>query len=154
MLFVSQVCHELEKEGVRYALAGGFAVALHGAVRGTVDIDIVIDWNLTSLQAAESALGRLGLVSRLPVGAEEVFRFRDEYVKNRNLIAWNFYHPEDATKLVDLIITYDLAGRGRHALKTAGGRLYLLERKDLVAMKKTSGRPQDLADVDALERLK
>jgi len=90
MSFLSKVCRSLAGERVRYAVVGGHAVALHGAVRGTVDIDIALTWDLRSLQAAERALAEMGLVSRLPVGAADVFQFRDEYVRNRNLVAWNF----------------------------------------------------------------
>ena len=139
--------------GVRYALVGGYAVALHGAVRGTVDVDVVVDWNLESLQGAEQALRDLGLVSRLPVAAVDLFNFRDEYVNNRNLVAWNFYNPDDISQQVDVVITYDLRGRRRHRVPTASGPLFLLTLEDLVDMKKASGRPQDLADVEALEKL-
>jgi hypothetical protein len=56
----------------------GYAVALHGAVRGTVDIDLVLRWDLRNLESAATGLGSLGLVSRLHVTAEDVYRFRDE----------------------------------------------------------------------------
>jgi hypothetical protein len=105
-LFINKVCGALTVRRVRYALVGGHAVSLHGAVRGTVDIDIAINWNLRSLQNAEKALDEIGLVSRLPVTAENVFEFRDEYIENRNLIAWNFYNPENLTEQVDIIISY------------------------------------------------
>lgn len=154
MSFVEKVCRALTDHGVRYALVGGYAVALHGAVRGTVDIDIVVDWNLESLQGAEQALRDLGLVSRLPVGADDLFNFRDEYVNNRNLVGWNFYNPDDISQQVDLVITYDLKGRRRQRVATASGPLFLLTVEDLVNMKRASGRPQDLADVEALEKLR
>ena len=153
MLFVEKVCQSLAAHGVRYALVGGYAVALHGAVRGTVDIDIVIDWTLKALRKTESALNSLGLVSRLPLSADDVFAFRDEYVKNRNLIAWNFHNPADISQQVDVVITYDLTGKRRYRMPTASGPLFLLAKEDLLDMKKASGRPQDLADVAALERL-
>ena len=154
MSFVEKVCRALADHGVRYALVGGYAVALHGAVRGTVDVDVVVDWNLESLQGAEQALRDLGLVSRLPVGADDLFNFRDEYVNNRNLVAWNFYNPGDISQQVDVVITYDLRGRRRHRFATASGPLFLLSLEELVKMKKASGRPQDLADVEALEKLR
>jgi hypothetical protein len=153
MSFVEKVCRALTDRGVRYALVGGYAVSFHGAVRGTVDIDVVVDWNLETLQGAEQALRDLGLVSRLPVGAADLFNFRDEFVNNRNLIAWNFYHPDDISQQVDVVITYDLRGRRRHRVTTTSGPLFLLTLEDLVNMKKASGRPQDLADVEALEKL-
>lgn len=154
MTFLSRVSNALETAGVRYALVGGYAVALHGAVRGTVDIDLVLRWSADDLAAAEAALAGIGLVSRLPVTAEDVFRFRDEYVRNRNLIAWNFYNRHDLSEQVDVVISADLKGKRRVRIETTAGPVHVLSRKDLIAMKKASGRPQDLADVAALEKLR
>jgi len=153
MIFLNRVCAALSERGVRYAIVGGYAVALHGAVRGTVDVDIVLGWTLKSLQAAERALVDIGLVSRLPVSAADVFQFRDEYVQNRNLIGWNFYNPDNPTEQVDIVITYDLKGRKLDSVMTQDGKVPILGRKDLIEMKRESGRPQDLEDVKALERL-
>ncbi len=153
MSFLTRVGNALSGAGVRYAVVGGYAVALHGAVRGTVDVDIIVTWDLRSLQEAVRALTGLGMVSRLPVSADEVFRFRDEYVRNRNLIAWNFYNPRDLTEQVDIIITENLKGKKAVRMNTADGPIRVLSRPDLIAMKRASGRPQDIDDVDALERL-
>lgn len=153
MTFLSKVSKALDTAGVRYALVGGYAVALHGAVRGTVDIDLVLRWTLRDLESAETALSSIGLVSRLPVTADSVFRFRDEYIVNRNLIAWNFYNPQDLSEQVDIVIIEDLKRKRRVRMDTRDGPVQVLSRKDLIAMKRASGRPQDLADVDALEKL-
>lgn len=152
--FLGRVCAALNDAGVRFAVAGGYAVALHGAVRGTVDVDIVVEWRLDSLQSADRALGGLGLVSRLPIEAEDVFRFRDEYVAKRNLVAWNFHNPANPAEQVDLLVTFDLTGRRRRLVETGDGPVPVLNRKDLIAMKRASDRPQDREDVEALERLR
>ena len=154
MSFLAHVGKALDAAGVRYAVVGGYAVALHGAVRGTVDIDLVLRWDLRNLESAEAALASLGLVSRLPVTAESIYRFRDEYIRNRNLIAWNFYNPQDLTEQVDIVISEDLKGKRTISMQTRAGTIRVLSRKDLIAMKRASGRPQDLADVDALEKLR
>ena len=133
-------------------MVGGYAVALHGAVRGTVDIDIVVAWNLKTLRGAELALSELGLVSRIPVSAHEIYCFRDEYIQNRNLIGWNHYNPNSPAEQVDIIISYDLSGKKVNTLTTGGGPVRVLSRKELIAMKRASGRPQDLEDVKALEQ--
>ena len=154
MPFLNRVCSALAGNAVRYAVVGGHAVALHGAVRGTVDIDIALAWSLESLRSAEQALNGLVLVSRLPLTADDIFQFRDEYVQNRNLIGWNFYNPDNAAEQVDIVITYDLKGRRLTSVDTANGTIRMLGRKDLIEMKKASGRPQDLEDVRALEKLR
>jgi hypothetical protein len=153
MPFLNRVCAALADKGVRYAIVGGYAVALHGAVRGTINVDIALTWNLKSLQAAEQALTGIGLVSRLPVNADDVFQFRDEYVQNRNLISWNFFNPGNLTEQVDIVITYNLKGKKVASIDTAGGPVKILSRKELIEMKRASGRPQDLEDVKALKKL-
>ena len=153
MIFINKVCNALAQQNVRYAVVGGYAVALHGAVRGTMDIDIAINWDLSTLRKTEKVLKEMGLVSRLPICANDVFQFRDEYITNRNLVAWNFYNPEDASQLIDIIITYDLKDKGRQRLHTAAGPIHVLQLNELIRMKRKSGRPQDIEDADALEKL-
>jgi len=151
-MFIIQVCQALEREKVVYAGVGGYAVALHGVVRGTVDVDIAIQWNLSNLQKAERALKDLGLISLLPVDAKTIFQFRNEYIENRNLIAWNFYNPLNPTQQVDLLITYDLQGlKATKQIKTSAGTLRILNLEELIQMKLKSGRPQDLEDAKALK---
>ena len=153
MSFLEKICTALREAGVRYAIAGGYAVALHGVVRGTIDVDLVLRWTEQTLIRAEAALNGIGLVSRLPVSAREVFAFRDEYVKNRNLIAWNFYNPDDPLEQVDIIITCDLTGKRTRRVQLPSGPVQVLSVRDLIDMKRTSGRPQDVEDIRALERL-
>lgn len=152
--FLERVCRALSSAGVRYAIVGGHAVALHGAVRGTVDIDIALNWSRTSLRNAEAALGNAGLTSRLPISATEVFNFRDEYLENRNLVAWNFYNPDDMSEQVDIVLAYDLKGKKTKRIRVGDVELPVLSIGDLIAMKRESARPQDLADADALEQLR
>ncbi len=154
MLALQKICGALAAAGVRYAIVGGHAVALHGAVRGTVDIDIAINWNRRALEKTEHALRSLGLESRLPLTADDVFSFRDEYVNNRNLLAWSFYNPADLSEQVDVLIDYDLKGKSTKTLVFEETRMRILALDDLIEMKQQSGRAQDLADVEALEKLK
>ena len=41
-MLLFRVTDALKKSGVKFAIVGGYALALHGAVRGTVDLDLVI----------------------------------------------------------------------------------------------------------------
>ncbi len=128
-------------------------MALHGAIRGTIDINLVFPWTERTLVLAEAALNGIGLVSGLPVSAREVYAFREEYVRNRNLIAWKFHNPDDPLEQVDIIINYDLRGRRTKRVELASGPVTVLSIGDLIAMKRESGRPQDIEDIRALEQL-
>lgn len=153
-MFLYRVVQSLERHKVDYAIVGGFAVALHGAVRGTIDLDLVIRLQKKQYQAAEAALRAIHLVARLPVTAEMVFDFRNEYIQNRNLIAWSFYNPETPSEVIDIIITHDLAKMKTIKIKSGSHTLRVLGLNDLIKMKKQSARPQDLEDIQALEKLR
>jgi hypothetical protein len=154
-MFIHDICSALDKAKVPYAVVGGYAVALHGAIRGTVDVDVIIEWSLKNLQDTENAFKQIGLVSLIPITAETLFHFREEYIQNRNLIAWNFYDPSNPLNQVDIIINYDLKSpRNTKAIKTFQGTIRILSLNDLIKMKRASGRPQDLEDVKALDDLR
>lgn len=153
MTFLERVCAALEGAGVPYAVVGGHAVALHGAVRGTVDVDIALAWSEEALTKAEAALKSLGLVSQLPLAAADVFQHRDRYIAERNLLAWHFHNPDAPLEQVDVLIAYDLAGKEIQRRRTSAGTVAVLSTADLIAMKRASGRRQDLEDAEALERL-
>ncbi len=153
MTFLERVCAALNLAKVDYVIVGGYAVALHGAIRGTLDIDIALCWTRADLENTESALKQIGLVSRLPICAFDVFNYRDEYIQNRNLVAWNFHNPDDPSEQVDIIITFDAKGKKTSIKQVAKVCIPLLNIGDLMAMKKACGRPQDVEDVNALEKL-
>jgi hypothetical protein len=153
-MFLLRVIEALEHHRVDYALVGGFAVALHGALRGTIDIDLVIRGSRRDFVQAAAAFKVLGLKSPLPVDAAQVFEFREEYLRERNLIAWSFHHPDHSSELVDVILTHDLAKLKVKRVKFRDRQIRILALDDLIEMKKSSGRPQDLEDVRSLEYLR
>lgn len=152
-MFLTTVCKALNDAKIGYAVVGGYAVALHGAVRGTVDLDLVIQLTEESFLKSEIAFKKLGLQSRLPVDAKQVFQFREDYIKNRNLIAWSFYDPTHPANQLDVIITDDFAKMKTDPILVHGVKVPLVSIQDLIQMKTRSGRPQDLEDISALRGL-
>ncbi len=101
----------------------------------------------------EAALVKAGLTPRLPVTAQDVFHFREEYINNRNMIAWSFYNPNNLLEIVDIIITEDAAAMKTVQKRAFGLSINVASIPELIAMKKKSARPQDLEDIKALETL-
>jgi hypothetical protein len=143
---------ELKKNKINYMIVGGYAVNFHGYSRNTVDIDLVIKLTLKNLKALEKLLNTLGLESRLPIDAVMLFKFKDEYIKNKNLIAWNFYNKNDPTEQVDLLITHDVSDFKCEKFKVGDFICNVIAKEDLIAMKKKSGRPKDLMDISELTK--
>lgn len=153
-MFLLEVVAALNHERVPYAVAGGYAVALHGAVRGTVDIDFVISLRPKHLAGAELALNSIGLTSRIPVTHSEISKFRKEYIQKRSLIAWGFIGQNDRTRMVDLLLTEDVSKHTHVTKQVQGVNVEILSIPSLIKIKKSAGRPQDLEDIKALEKLK
>lgn len=152
-MLLLKIVHKLKEHKIPYAIVGGHAVAFHGAIRGTLDIDLITKLNLKTLQKIESALGELGLTSRLPIGAIDLYKFRLEYIKNKNLVAWNFINLRDSSEQIDIIITLDLLDVKTKTIKIGSESIKIIAKDDLIKMKKISGRTQDLADIEALKKL-
>lgn len=115
--------------------------------------DALIEHSLDQFKRCEKALHSIGLVSKLPVSASEVFQFRKEYIKKRNLIAWSFSNPMNPLEVVDIIITTDRSNVKRDQITVFGNVIELVSLPDLIQMKKKSGQPQDKEDVKALLKI-
>ena len=153
-MYLLRVTGALSRARVPYGLIGWYAVALHGAVRGTVDIDLVIGLDEKQFVRAERALKTIGLEARLPVTAREVFQFREEYIQNRKLHAWSFVNPGVPSELVDIVLTHDLSDLTTETMRVQGKQIRVVVLDDLIAIKQQSNRPQDREDVRALEKLR
>ena len=153
MSLLERLVKALNQQKIPYAIVGGVAVALHGAPRGTIDIDIVIKHTARVFKSVETCLKGLGFLPRLPVTANEVFSFKDEYISRRNLIAWSFYNPTNPLEVIDIILTHDLSDMKTVNKRMGPSTLKVLAVEDLINMKKKSGRPQDIEDIKVLKEL-
>lgn len=152
-MFLKNVTQTLSKHSVNYAIAGGYAVSFHGAVRTTFDIDIVVELELENLENCVAALTALDLQSRVPVTTQEIFHFRHEYIQKRSFIEWSFVNATDPSQIVDIVLTHDLATMTKKNIVVSGASVPVLSAESLIKMKRASGRPQDIEDFKALERL-
>ena len=149
-MFVRDVLEALNSEKAEYALIGGMALALHGIVRATMDVDLIVRVRKRDLERVESALNGIGLESRIPLRASEVAEFRDEYVEKRNLLAWSFVDWNDPSRVVDIVILHDLADFKIARVKWGGLSVPTLSLEDLLKTKEGTGRAQDKADCEKI----
>ena len=152
-MFLLQLIEALDNNRIRYALVGGYAVALHGVVRGTVDVDLAIRINKGEFRKTEKALNSIGLKSLLPVTADDVFTYREEYIRNRNMKAWSFVNPDKAGEVVDILITEDASDLKTVTKTIASRKVKVAAIPELIRMKTGTGRPQDDVDIKALKEL-
>ena len=56
---LTNLCRYLNNENVKYILIGGFAVILHGFVRGTKDIDLLVESSEENIRKLKKAMSKL-----------------------------------------------------------------------------------------------
>lgn len=159
-MFYLDLFDALAKRDVRYVVVGGLALNLHGVERATMDVDLVIALDARNLGASVDAFAALELVPVAPVSIEEA---RDpatlaRWRRERNMLAFGLRPKQGVGPTVDFLIdpVVPFARLVENAVtKSIGGiAVPVVGIDDLIAMKRAAGREIDLADVDALERLK
>jgi ABC-type sugar transport system substrate-binding protein len=156
---IEQVLAALNTAGVRYLVVGGVAVVLHGHLRTTADLDLVVALDEGNARGAIRALESLGFRPRAPVPASQFAdaRARAEWIEGKGLTVFSMWSERVAGLEVDLFVEEPFEFEQGYAravdveLDSTSAKVASLE--DLLAMKRASGRPLDLADVEALEAI-
>jgi len=154
-----RVIEALNRHQVRYVIVGGFAAIMHGHDRATKDLDIVVDLETTEAKKAITALVSIGMEPRVPV---DPFDFSDSakrrgWMQDKNALVFTMIDPQNPLFVVDLFIEMPMEfeaffGRSKTIqLKQHAIRVCSIE--DLIVMKKKSGRPQDLLDIQVLQEI-
>jgi hypothetical protein len=150
-MLIYQIVEEFQKAKVSFAVVGGYALALHGILRATIDVDFVLKIDLKNYEKAEKCLMRIGLKSRIPVRAQDIIQMRKEYIKERNLVAWSFVDYMNPTKQVDILITKDISELEVERISVGGKKIPVASLDALLKMKTETGRPQDLIDIERIK---
>ena len=144
-----QLVAALNAAGVAYVIVGGIAVAAHGVVRATADLDLVPEPSAKNLDLLARTLADLGAEHpvddvltgeslALPVSFKLRTRYGDVQVLNRMPAVPSYEHLRENAILVEL---------------GPDVRAVVCSLADLRAMKLASGRPRDLVDVAELDEL-
>lgn len=156
---IESVLTALEQARVRYLLVGGVAVVLHGYLRTTADLDLILALDEDNVGRAAKALTGLGYRPRVPVQVTELAdpRCRQEWIESKGLTVLSLWSPDQPALEVDLFVEEPLDFEAAHAraVRTDLGacETSVVTLDDLLALKRRAGRPRDLEDIDALERL-
>ncbi len=152
-MFFTRLVSELDNNSIKYAITGGYAVALHGVVRATIDIDLILMLTKESFEKFALIMKKMGLVSRVPVNPSELIEFREDYILKRNLIAWSFVNFKDPSQVVDVLLTEDLKKIKTTRVTIGNLKVNIVTVSELIRMKQISARPQDLIDIENLKKL-
>lgn len=131
------------EHGVEFLVVGAHALAAHGHVRATKDLDVWVRPESSNAQRVMKALRSFG-------------------APTHDLRESDFASPGVTFQIgiepvrIDIItavdgLDFDAAWQNRVAAEYGEVPAFVLSKQDLIANKRASGRPQDLADIAALE---
>lgn len=158
-MYYENVFGVLQKSNIRYAVAGGVALVLHGVVRFTADLDLIVDLEPENLKRFIQAMHELGYRPRNPVKAESLLdpAIRAQWQREKGMEVFSFIDPEQPMTLIDVFIEEKLPFREIMSelvpVTAKGITIPVVSLPHLKALKKTAGRPQDLADIEAIEEM-
>jgi hypothetical protein len=128
---------------VKAIIVGGHALAFHGHPRFTKDLDVLVEPSAENagrlLEALESfGFGSLGLTQA-------------DFLEQGTIVQLGV-----APNRIDILtaidgVTFEEAWTGRAAGRFGAEPVFYLGREEFLRNKRAAGRPQDLADIDALE---
>jgi hypothetical protein len=135
----------LHDAGAEFLLVGGHAVAFHGHPRATKDMDILIRPEPDNAPRVYRALAEFGV----PLADFQVDA-RDFTAEGRGVQVGLPPFRIDILTSIDGL-TFEEAVDAHGVFELEGRKIPVIGRNALIRNKRTSGRPQDLADVHALE---
>ena len=156
---IEAVLASLNAAGVRYLVVGGVAVVLHGYLRTTADLDLVVQLSPDNAQRAVRALASLGYRPRAPVSAEQFAdpAIRQSWLREKGLTVlglWSDRYPGlEVDLFVDEPFDFDAAYSRAVTVDLDSTTATVVSLTDLIDLKKAAGRPMDLADIEALRTL-
>ena len=141
----TNITNALNERKINYAVCGGWAMAILGYPRATIDIDLLIlsddleeVWNI----AKSFGFDVEGLPLHFHDGKIEIRRISKIDKVTKSLITLDFLLVTDALKEV---------WENRKIFRWNQGNVFAVSKEGLIFMKKISGRLQDLADLERLE---
>ncbi len=140
------VAAALTAAGIRYAICGGIAVTIHGAIRSTKDIDVLID--PADVSRVLDVVRPLGYIfAALPMTFDEGSA-AERHVQRVSKIV------DRQHMLLDLLLADGVLATAmddRIDVVLEAGPLSVVSLVTLKRMKQLAGRAQDLADLEKLE---
>ena len=156
---IERVLTALNEANVRYLVVGGVAVVLHGHLRTTADLDLVVQLAPDNALRAVLALGRLGYRPRAPVPVEQFAdpRMRASWIKDKGLTVFGLWSDQVLGLEIDLFVAepfdFDTVYARSVRVPLDSATVTVVALADLVVLKQAAGRPIDIADIEALQAL-
>ena len=156
---IAELLQSLSDEQIEYVLVGGLAVQLHGFLRTTFDIDLVLAMNNENLGRFIAVAKRYALVPAIPVPIESLANPSqiDQWHREKGMLAFSLRETQAGGGIVDVLVRpevqFEQLMRNAVMGQLFGRRVPIASIDDLIVMKRIANRPKDLLDIVALEKI-
>lgn len=160
MNLFKKIFRALNKAKIKYLVVGGVAVNLHGYIRFTGDLDVLLLLEDQNLKKMDKVMKKLKYSERLPVSILELKDHKQvkKWLKGKGMQAFSFNPPKDNPLQLDIVIEeslkFDKIFPKRIIKRISNVSIPVISIQDLIKMKKKTNRRQDLIDIENLIKLK
>lgn len=150
----------LQTAEVDFVLVGGLAVQLHGYMRMTYDVDLVLAMNDENLAKFIEVAKSQGLAPVIPVPIDSLKNAAliDQWHREKGMLAFALREPSVAGSVIDVLVRPDVSFERLSAEATEaqfmGKSIRIASIDHLLEMKRIANRPKDQLDIAALEKIK
>ena len=156
---IAQLLESLSDARVEFVLVGGLAVQLHGFLRATFDIDLVLAMDEENLLRFIDVAKQLGLIPVMPVAIDSLRDAQqiEQWHREKGMLSFSLREPQIGGSVVDVLVRPEVPFEtlAAHAVigELFGRQLRIAAIEDLLVMKRVSNRPKDQIDIMALEKI-
>lgn len=157
---LTAIFHALSHADVRYLIAGGVAVNLHGYQRLTHDLDLVIQFEQSNIRQAMNALDELGYRPTAPVRAEDFADagLRQSWIESKGMKVFSLVSDRLPDTTLDIFVTepFDFEREYDRCPAVQLDRelsVRVVSIPTLIDMKEQAGRERDKDDIQHLRWL-
>jgi len=154
-----QVLAALSKGKVRFLVAGGIAMNIHGLSRSTMDLDLIIFLQRENILKFAKIMKKLGYKPKVPVDAEDFAdeNLRKQWIEEKNMVVFSFYHAKNLLDIIDVFVyhprPFEEMYKERKSTDLLGQRIHAAGLQDMLFMKRKAQRPKDEFDIRFLEAI-
>lgn len=156
---VREIFAALNEAEVDYVIVGGLAVILHGYLRATADLDLVVGLAPDNCRRALDALVKIGFGPRLPVNIDDFAdpQMRQAWVQ-RNMLVFQLWDSTNPMRSLDIFvqepIPFERLMSDAVSKDIDGLAVRIASIEHLIEMKQAAGRPRDTDDIAKLRQLR
>lgn len=156
---IAELLQSLADAQVSYVLVGGLAVQLHGYMRATLDIDLVLAMDDANLDRFIGVARKYQLQPNIPVPLDALRNSGqiDAWHREKGMLAFSLREPQAGGKVVDILVrpqlSFDRLIQNAVAGDLFGRKVMIAAIDDLIELKRIANRPKDRLDIEALEKI-